>query len=389
MNFKKTAIFSLSILIIMATDTVAPLVAKISTSFASVSPTLIKQTITLPALMMIIFSLLAGQLVKVLPKKVVLSIGLGLYTFGGIAAGWAQSFTWHLILRSILGAGTGLVAPLVSSFIADFFEGKERIDMIGYSMAVSHMGGVIMPPLAAWVGGQDWRIAFLIYAIAPVIFIFSMLFIPKQSILSRSEIQSKKQAPIPPQVIWLSVASLLMVIVFFIIITDIPFLIQSKSNIASYVTTFGLSISTFGSTISGLAFSWVYLRIKKWITPVGLLITAFGFILATLTESSIVMLFGLLLTGVGIGFLIALITLLATNSVGTNDSTAALALVNSAFSVGIFVSPFFFAVFPSFLTPQPTVQYNFQLAGYLFLGAGILATPLLHFLPKISGQIST
>ncbi|MDO9546765.1 MAG: MFS transporter, partial [Pelolinea sp.] len=84
-------------------------------------------------------------------------------------------------MRSVLGAGTGLIVPLVTSFIADFYKGKERIDMIGYSFAVSHMGGVIMPPLAAWIGGQDWRFAFLIYGIAPIIFIFAMLFIPKQN----------------------------------------------------------------------------------------------------------------------------------------------------------------------------------------------------------------
>jgi predicted MFS family arabinose efflux permease len=382
MKFKRTAILSLSILTIMATDTVAPLVGQINASFSDISPTLIKQTITLPALMMIIFSLLAGQMVKVLPKKEVMAIGLGLYTIGGIAAGWAQSFTWHLIFRSILGAGTGLVAPLVSSFIADFYEGKERIDMIGYSMAVSHMGGVIMPPLASWVGEKDWRIAFLIYAIAPFIFVFTMLFIPKQAKISSAKKQGKKKAPIPPQVIWLSVASLVMIIVFFIIITDIPFLIQGKPNIAAYVTTFGLSISTFGSTISGLAFSWVYLRLKKWITPVGFLITAFGFILVTFTESSVVMLIGLLLTGVGVGFLIALITLLVTNSVGSNDSTAALALVNSAFSLGIFVSPLFYAVFPRLLTTQPNVQFNFQLAGYFFLSAGIISIPLLYLLSE-------
>jgi predicted MFS family arabinose efflux permease len=386
MKFKRTAILSLSILAIMATDTVAPLVGQISASFPEVSPTLIKQTITLPALMMIIFSLLAGQIVKVIPKKAALAIGLGLYSFGGIAAGWAQSFTWHLILRSILGAGTGLVAPLVSSFIADFYEGKERIDMIGYSMAVSHMGGVIMPPLASWIGGQDWRIAFLIYGIAPIIFVFAMIFIPKQAKSTNLEERNKKKAPIPTQVIWLSVASLMMVIMFFIIITDIPFLIQGKQNIAPYVITFGISISTFGSTISGLTFSRVYLKLKKWITPVGLLVTAAGFILATHTESSLFMLIGLLLTGVGVGFLIALITLLTTNSVGSNDSTAALALVNSAFSVGIFVSPFFYAVFPRLLTAQPNVQFNFQLAGYVFLGAGIMAIPLLYFIPSKDGK---
>ncbi len=382
MKFKRAAILSLSILTIMATDTVAPLIGQISASFPDINPTLIKQSITLPSLLMIFFSLIAGQLVKVISKKAVLAIGLSLYTIGGITAGWSNTFTGHLILRAVLGAGTGLIAPLVTSFIADFYEGKERIDMIGYSFAVSHMGGVITPPLAAWVGTQDWRNAFLIYAIAPLVFIFSMLFIPKPSRNTNHGAGQKREAPIPHLVNWLSIASVIMIMIFFIIITDIPFLIQAKRILAPYVTAFGLSISTFGSTISGLTFSRVYTKLKKWTVPTGLLITAIGFLLITFTQSSAIALFGLLCTGLGVGLLFSLILLLTANAVGSSDSTASLAMVNSSFSVGMFISPFFYAIVPNLFSTQPDIIFNFQLASYFFLTVGIFAIPAIHFLKK-------
>ena len=380
MKFKRAAILSLSILTIMATDTVAPLVGQISASFPEINPTLIKLTITLPSLLMIFFGFIAGQLVKVISKKAVLAIGLSLYTIGGIAAGWAQTFIGHLILRAVLGAGTGLIAPLVTSLIADFYEGKERADMIGYSFSLSHMGGVITPPLAAWIGVPDWRTAFLIYAVAPLIFLFSMLFIPNPQ--RNSEANAKRKEPIPPLVIWLSIASFFMVVIFFIIITDIPFLIQTKHTLAPYVTTFGLSVSTFGSTISGLAFSRLHIKFKNWTVPTGLLICAVGFLLITFIENSVIALFGLLCTGLGLGLLIALILLLTTNAVGSNDSTAALAVINSAFSVGIFVSPFFYALASGLFSTQPDILFNFQLASCFFLAAGIIAIPVVHLFMK-------
>ena len=382
MKFKHAAILSLSVLTIMSTDTVAPLVGQISASFPDVNPTLIKLTITLPSLMMIFFGLIAGLLVRVIPKKVVLAIGLILYTIGGIAAGWAQTFTGHLILRAILGAGTGLIIPLVTSLIADFYKGKERADMIGYSFSVSHMAGVITPPLAAWIGIYNWRNAFHIYAVAPLIFLFSMLFIPNPHRSLNSETGAKRKDPIPHLVIWLSIASFFMVVIFFLIITDIPFLIQAKQTLASYVSIFGLSVSTFGSTISGLAFSRVYMKLKKWTILTGLLICAVGFLLITFTENNAIALFGLLCTGLGLGLLIALILLLTTNAVGSNDSTAALAVVNSAFSVGIFVSPFFYAIVPGLFSKQPDILFNFQLASYFYLAAGIIAIPAIYFLMK-------
>lgn len=382
MKLKRAAILSLSFLAIMSTDIVAPLIGQISASFPDINPTLIKQTITLPSLMMIFFGLIAGQLVKVMSKKAILAIGISLYTIGGIAGGWSHTFTGHLVMRALLGAGTGLITPVVTSLIADFYEYKERADMIGYSFSVSHIGGVIMPPLAAWIGTYDWRTAFLLYAIAPFIFLFSMLFMPKLPRNKKPEVHAKRKNTVPPLVIWLSIMSFVLVVFFFIIITDIPFLIQAKQNIAPYVITFGLSISTFGSSITGLVFSRVYIKLKKWTIPTGLLVTAAGFFLITFTQSSVLVLLGLLCTGLGVGLLFSLILLLTTDAVGSKDSTAALAVINSAFSIGMFMSPFFYAIVPGLFSIEPDIIFNFQLASFFFLGAGIIVIPAVRFFMK-------
>ena len=133
-----------------------------------------------------------------------------------------------------------------------------------------------------------------------------------------------------------------MVAVFFIIITDIPFLIQANRDLAPFVLTFGLSISTLGSAVSGLAFSRMYTVLKKWIVPIGLMICAVGFLLTVYAGNSYLVLTGLFCTGLGWGFVISLVVLKVTNAVGEDDSTAALSVLSSAFSVGIFISPFFF-----------------------------------------------
>ena len=77
---------------------------------------------------------------------------------------------------------------------------------------------------------------------------------------------------------------------------------------------------------------------------------------------------------------------MTTNAVGSNDSTAALAVVNSAFSVGIFISPFFYTVVPGLLIKQPDIFSNFKLASYFFLGVGIIALPSVHFFIKENSQ---
>jgi predicted MFS family arabinose efflux permease len=383
MKLKRAAILSLSFLTIMATDTVAPLIGQMSLSFPEISPALLKQTITLPALLAIFFGLLAGQLVKVISKKAVLAIAITLYTVGGIAGGWTTSFTAHLLMRALLGAGTGMISPIVTSLIADFYYGKERADMVGYSFAVSHFGGVVTPPLAAFVGANDWRIAFLIYAIAPIILAATMLFIPPSPRSERRE-AGKIKTPISRSVIWLSIISFIVILFFFIIITDIPFLIASKPQLADYVVAFGLSVSTLGSAITGLAFSWLYAKLKKWIVPSGFLVCAFGFILTVYTNNNFLALIGLLGTGLGLGVLISLVLLLTANSTGEADSTAALAVVNSAFSVGMFTSPFFYALLPRLFSPAIPIIFNFKVASAFFLFVGILTIPMVKFLSSNS-----
>jgi predicted MFS family arabinose efflux permease len=383
MKLKRAAILSLSFLTIMATDTVAPLIGQMSLSFPEISPALLKQTITLPALLAIFFGLLAGQLVKVISKKAVLAIAITLYTVGGIAGGWTTSFTAHLLMRALLGAGTGMISPIVTSLIADFYYGKERADMVGYSFAVSHFGGVVTPPLAAFVGANDWRIAFLIYAIAPIILAATMLFIPPSPRSERRE-AGKIKTPISRSVIWLSIISFIVILFFFIIITDIPFLIASKPQLADYVVAFGLSVSTLGSAITGLAFSWLYAKLKKWIVPSGFLVCAFGFILTVYTNNNFLALIGLLGTGLGLGVLISLVLLLTANSTGEADSTAALAVVNSAFSVGMFTSPFFYALLPRLFSPAIPIIFNFKVASAFFLFVGILTIPMVKFISSNS-----
>lgn len=59
----KMAIYLLSILIVLATDSFAPLIQKIGQSYPDVGEPVVKQLITLPSTVSMIVGLIAGQLV--------------------------------------------------------------------------------------------------------------------------------------------------------------------------------------------------------------------------------------------------------------------------------------------------------------------------------------
>ncbi len=94
---------------------------------------------------------------------------------------------------------------------------------------------------------------------------------------------------------------------------------------------------------------------------------------------------GLLIAGLGSGLLIALIVLATSNTVGDADSTAAVGVVNGAFSIGIFLSPFFQASLPRVFGAPQSIQFNFILSGVVsafFAGLSLVFTIFWHRSPS-------
>ena len=181
MDKKKPAILSISFLAVMTNAAVAPMLGLISRSFPEAGKTLIKQVLTVPSLMIIIFSIVSGQLVRWLSKKVVLGVGLAVYMCGAVLSYGAGAINQLILFRAMMGAGAGIVAPLASSFITEFYSGKERAEMVGYSTFASYISAAVAPLLIGWFVSSRWQDAFYIFSISIVIFVLTMAFIPATS----------------------------------------------------------------------------------------------------------------------------------------------------------------------------------------------------------------
>lgn len=96
--------------------------------------------VTYPTLMVMLFTLIGGILTTVLSTKAVLLIGLVIFTVSGMLPMVLNSFGAMLVSRLFLGAGLGMVSPLSVSLITDFYEGEERVTLLGQQFAIGNMG---------------------------------------------------------------------------------------------------------------------------------------------------------------------------------------------------------------------------------------------------------
>ncbi len=381
----KLAIFMFSILGVLATDSFAPLINRVSASYPDVPESIVKQLITLPSMISMLVGLIVGQLVRFIKKRLLILVGLFLFGICSLGAFWMPSFGFHIMLRAMLGIGIGLVNTINLSLIGDFFKGAQRAKMIGNSLAFSKIFAITVPPIAAMAAVNNWRNVYYLYTISLVIFIFAIFALDAPFKDADIDEPNKRRSKIPAQTFLLATAQFILLAVFFVLVTDLPYLLDENVTNSTLISGFGLSTTTIGTTIAGLYFNKLFSKVRNWIIPLGLIITGVGFIVVTHSPSTIPIILGLLLSGFGIGILISTINLTTINSVGDSDSTAALSLITCASSLGVFISPLLFRVNPINFQNLSSVESDFQSAGLLYLFLGVISLVVIVIL-KIQKQ---
>jgi MFS family permease len=221
----KISILSISLLTVMASAAISPALAKIAQAFPGTDPTLIKLVLTLPSLLIIPFSLLAGWLATRMKRKHILVVGLIIYFIGGVGGGLAQNITQLLVIRGLFGIGVGLIIPLSISLIADFYEKEERAKMMGLSGSVSHFGGVIFLLLSGWLACISWRYAFAVYGLSALIMLTVLFWLPESE---NKRSAGAVKAKLPAEVFLCAVLGALMMVAFYAAPTSLAMFIENE-----------------------------------------------------------------------------------------------------------------------------------------------------------------
>ncbi len=228
----KPTILSVSLLTIMASAAISPALGKIRAAFPEADPTLIKMILTLPALLIIPFSLISGKLVQKFKKKTMMIIGLIIYLVAGFGGAFAQTIMQLLIIRGILGIGVGIIMPLSTTLIGDFFKGEDRKSMMGLAGSVQNLGGVIFQIGAGFLTLISWRWAFGVYTVALAILILIMLFLPeppKEEFTGSPGAKPSNKLPLGVYVI--AFLCVLNMVVFYVMPTNLAMYLEDEKQL--------------------------------------------------------------------------------------------------------------------------------------------------------------
>ncbi len=113
---------------------------------------------------------LAGKLSDMFGRRLLLLIGVIIFTVGSLLSGMAPSIEWLIAWRALQGIGGGIITANAFTIVGDLFTPRERGKWQGLIGAVFGMSSVIGPLLGGWLtDGQhilgmttNWRWTFLI-----------------------------------------------------------------------------------------------------------------------------------------------------------------------------------------------------------------------------------
>lgn len=393
----KVALLLISTLTVMAGTTIAPALPAMLVHFASVpnGEYWVKLVLTMPALFIVIGAPIAGLIVDRFGRKPLLIFTVFLYGMAGSSGFFLDSLTYILIGRAFLGLAVGGIMTIATTLIADYYQGQARTAFMGWQAGFMSFGGVIFLSLGGRVADISWRFPFLIYLSAWIFLplVIFCLFEPERSkfietkLDAKSEIgfktnlePSSKNTFTPPTPVKLLIViyglMVLMQAVFYLVPVQLPFYLKELVQAGGSQSGLAIALGSLASTIASIFYGKLKARLDfVSIIPLGFGAMGLGYVLIGFAGSYFQVLVGLVITGIGLGWLIPNLTVWLSVAAPDHLRGRLVGGSTTAMSMGQFVSP---------MISQPISQ-NFGL-GNTYIGVGAMMV-VLALVVMGSGQL--
>lgn len=329
-------------LLMMGAIAVSSNLSNIIAAFPEANQTMvITYMVSVPCLIVIPMTLLSGILIRKIPSKILVVVGVFLWLVGGVIPFFMDNLTAILCMRVVFGIGLGLVQSLCSVLIMENFEDpEERNKIMGNQTAFQMLGTIIFSIVAGNLGAIQWNIAFLVHLIAIISLIAAVVCLPyrKPQTVTDSGEKIKFQ---PTGMMWVWCIS------FFIFMAAG----QAYSNFASSIITelnlggsaaagYSLALFSLGGLITGFIFAKIANVCKKMTLTVGCILLAVSYLIMTIAPSLVISYIGAFVCGLAFSICMPCILTGAGNSVAITSSAMAVSIATCMQNAGMSLGPY-------------------------------------------------
>jgi MFS family permease len=379
------AIWSVSAIVSLPGLAISPILDDMQSIFPHASELEVQMLESLPSLLIIPFMLLAGRWAVKGNKMRLLVAGTAIFLISGVWCTTSYTLVELIAASTLVGVGAGMIIPLSTGLVVDYFTGDKRVKQLGISSAVNNLTLVIATSAVGYLADVEWHLAFIVYLLPAV----TLLLIPA---LSRTKPEPEPKTGAQNRQTALNVKVIVGLVLFY-------FAITYTSLIVTYNTSYVASLAGMGSSESGVIISLFFLAIMapgfmlnrivrvfgRQVNLWSLVAMSIGLLLMSLPRPTAATLtIGAILTGLGYGVMQPIIYDKAATNAPPHLSTFALSLVMTTNYLAILVAPFIIDGIESLV--HPTSHSFAFLVNSIFMLAIAAATALTYQHNRVLGS---
>lgn len=305
----------------------------------------IQMLTSLPSLLIIPFVLLSGRLSVGRDKLRILTVGLAVFFLSGVACIFAKSMAWLIVISCILGIGAGMVIPLSTGLVVDYFTGDYRVRQLGYSSAINNLTLVLATVVTGYLADVNWHLPFLVYTLPGVSLALSFFLRrgrstpePEQSIQMRHKMIDRRKL-VGLMLFYFFATYAVLVVTFYA-----SFLVDDYKIDSSFS---GVLISLFflAIMVPGLFIDKIIRRLTRSVNLVSLALICAGLLCVGIFRDKTMLVVGALCAGFGYGVIQPVIYDKAATIAPPRSATLALSFVMAMNYLAVMVCPFIVDLF--------------------------------------------
>ena len=306
--------------------------------------------LTLPSLVIALLAPILGHFIFRFGKKRSVLIALFFFSLFGTAGLYLNSIKSLLASRALFGLCVATLMIVSTSLVGDYFKEHDRHKFMGYQSAFMALGGVFFVIGGGFLSDINWRFPFGIYFIGIVLIPFAFLYLKEVKI---ETLQDDLSVNIGKNMIIVYILAFIYMLLFFILPTQIPFLLIEKFDASGKMAGTIIAVAFFCNALGAIAFSKLKTRFNfVSIYLIGITLIALGFSIVGVINHIYFFFISSPILGFAGGLMMTNVTAWMLSKTSHEKRVKSSGYFTSAIFLGQFLSPIVFHPFLDFLEIQ-------------------------------------
>ena len=174
---EKASILALSLVLTTAFSISSSLPAMFQ-YYKNYSSSQVELLVSLPSIGIMSLLMFNSVMERFVSERFMIILGLILYSICGLIPFFNQSYNLVFASRFVFGLGLGMMNPRAIAIISERFQGRERVQMLGYRGSAEVVGTALLTLIVGQLLRFNWTTTFWVYAIGFIVLALYLMFVP-------------------------------------------------------------------------------------------------------------------------------------------------------------------------------------------------------------------